>query len=147
VTVVGLGTPAAGDDGVGVAVIALLRADPPPGVELVAVRNAAPLVDLLDGRDVVLVDAVAGLGAPGTLRWLEPADLARVGAWSTHGVSVPHAIGLAEVLNGPDAARRLRILGVAIAHACPSMTLSDEVAAAVPLAAAEIRSLLEARDA
>jgi hydrogenase maturation protease len=139
--VVGLGQPAAGDDGVGIAIIEALRDDPPAGVELVALRDATPLVELLDGTPLLLVDAVVGL-PPGSLHRLSAAALASAALWSTHGMSVPDAIGLAEALAGPSAAARLRVLGIGIdPPAGPSFELSEAVRAAVPRAAEAVRTL------
>lgn len=138
---VGLGQPAAGDDGVGLVVIEALREDPPVGATLVALRDAAPLVDLLDGRPVLLVDALVGR-PPGTLWELSVADLRRERPWSTHGLSVPDAIGLAEAIHGPAAAARLQVLGLGIdPPAGPAWGLSPEVAAALPAALAAVRRL------
>ncbi|MCB9678940.1 MAG: hydrogenase maturation protease [Alphaproteobacteria bacterium] len=141
VTVVGLGQPAAGDDGVGCAIVESLHDDLPNGVQLVVLRDAAPLVELLDGRPVVLVDAVVGL-APGTLHRLTPAQLGQVRLWSTHGMGVTDALGLAEAIHGPGATARLAILGVGIDPPTgPSFTLSETVAGAIPTAIAEIHAL------
>jgi len=145
--VIGLGQPAAGDDGVGLAVLDALRGTPlPRDVELVAAPDASALVDLLAGADsVVLVDAVLG-GTPGAVLDLAPEDLARRGAptFSTHGISVPQAIELAQVLgDGPPPA--LRIVGVVVERpSAPGVGLSPAAAAAVPAAAARVRALLGA---
>jgi len=141
--VVGLGQPAAGDDGVGLAVLDALEAEAFDDVELVRLRDAAPLVDLLDGQPLLLVDAVVGGGEPGTLRWLGVDALARAPLWSTHGLSVAEAVGLATALHGAQVAAGLRILGVCIdPPSGPAFTLSPAVAAAVPLAAQAVHGHL-----
>lgn len=145
--VIGLGQLAAGDDGVGLAVLDALRAAPlPRDVELVAAPDASALVDLLAGADaVVLIDAVLG-GTPGAVLALSLEDLAQRGAptFSTHGLSVPQAIELALVLgNGP--APVLRIVGVVVERPSgPGVGLSPAAAAAVPAAVARVRALIGA---
>ena len=145
--VIGLGQPAAGDDGVGLAVLDALRATAlPRDVDLVTAPDASALVDLLAGADaVVLVDAVLG-GSPGAVLDLAPEDLAQRGAptFSTHGLSIPQAIELAQVLgDGPPPS--LRIVGVVVERPrAPGVGLSPAAAAAVPEAAARVRALLGA---
>jgi len=145
--VIGLGQAAAGDDGIGLAVLDALRTTALPGdVELVAAPDASALLDLLGGADaVVLVDAVLG-GSPGDVLDLAPEDLAQRGAptFSTHGLSVPQAIELAQVLgDGPPVA--LRIVGVVVERPnAPRVGLSPAAAAAVPAAAARVRALVGA---
>ncbi len=141
--VIAIGSPH-GDDAVGPAVVAELErlgAD----AELAFARDPAELVLLLEGQErVVLVDAVAGAGEPGTVLHLTPERLAAVARpISSHGLSVPRALELARALNG---ASRIDIVGVAIdaAQAAPGERpgLSAPVSAAVPKAAALVRSLL-----
>lgn len=144
--VIGLGQPAAGDDGVGIAVLERLRADGvPPGVELRRAVEPTALVELLTvDVPVVLIDAVAG-DTPGEVLELEPDDLAGRGAppYSTHGLDVERAIALARALE-PRLTPSLRIVGVAIARPPRLATgLSAAVSAAVPHAAARVRALLE----
>lgn len=143
--VIGLGQPAAGDDGVGVAVLDALRAaGAPDGVTLAHVADPAALVDLLAaGVPAVLVDAVAG-GAPGEVREVAPEDLAAgTAACSTHGLDVAQALALARALH-PGRARPVRIVGIGIARPSrPALGLSPAVAAAVPRAVARVRAMLE----
>ncbi len=136
--IVGLGQAAAGDDGVGLAVARALRAK---GVEAVELSDASGLIDLLTGGRVVLVDAVVDAGPPGTLLEVERDRIASVQACSTHALDVPTVIGLAEALNGPEAAAGLVLLGVAIAPPGLGFGLSEAVAAAVPAAAARAMEL------
>jgi hydrogenase maturation protease len=116
--VIGLGQRVAGDDGVGLAVLELLRARPlPDGVEVVAAADASALVDLLSGADaVIVVDAVLA-ARPGDVLDLDLAALASRAALpvSTHGLDVPQAIALAHVLHD-EIAPSIRVLGVAVAR-------------------------------
>jgi hydrogenase maturation protease len=140
--VVGLGHASGGDDGVGLAVLARLRAmSVPAHVELVEATEPSTLVSLLDGADpVVLVDAVVGTDDPGRILRLEPEMLQTpaLRLLSTHGVEVPQAIELARVLSPATVCKRIRIVGITIRRpGGPATTLSPDVAAAVPAAAAE----------
>jgi hydrogenase maturation protease len=143
--VIALGQAAAGDDGVGLAVLDELRAAPlPDDVELVRAADASALVDLLAGvRSAIVVDAVVGEHA-GAVRELAPAELAARAALpvSTHGLDVSQAIELARILHD-GAAPEVRIVGVVIERPRRLGTgLSPSAAAAVPAAAARIRELL-----
>ncbi len=101
VRVIGIGQAAAGDDGVGLAVIAELRQrGVPDGVELMNTAEDSALLGLLQTADrVVLVDAVLAT-PPGRVLQLTPKQLGerRSGRMSTHGMGVSQAIELARVL-------------------------------------------------
>ena len=143
--VIGLGQPAAGDDGVGLAVLERLRADGvPPGVELRRAIEPTALVELLTvDVPVVLIDAVAS-DTPGEVVELAPEELAGRGGppYSTHGLDVEQAIGLARALQ-PRLTPSLHIVAVGIARP-PRLEsgLSPAVAAAVPRAAERVRALV-----
>lgn len=140
--VIGIGQPAAGDDGVAWAVVEALRREPlPDGVALQCVREASALVPLLEGR-VVLIDAL--LADPGDIHLLDEHELdsAAMCRLSSHGISVPEAIGLARAL-GQDS--QLSIVGIGIAPPQPTPTLSPAVAAAVPAAVRAVLALLHTK--
>ncbi len=62
--VIALGQPAAGDDGVGLAVLEALRARNIEGVELCAVAEATAMIPLLEiTTPVIVVDAAVGAEA------------------------------------------------------------------------------------
>lgn len=143
--VIGLGQAAAGDDGVGFAVLDWLRRrGPRPGVELMAAREAGALVALLaTERRVIIVDAVVGGGAPGAVHTLGLDELARVGLTpiSSHGVGVAEVVALVALLGA--APPSVQMVAVSIARpARPVFGLSPAVAAAVPRAAARVLALL-----
>ena len=143
--VIGLGEPAAGDDGVGRAVLARLREDGVPlGVELLEVRDPSEIVPLLaGGAPVIVVDAIVG-ATPGEVLDLLPDDLAEQGALpvSTHGLGVLQAIELARVLNDAPASV-VRIVGIAIDRPTrQGAGLSPPVAAAVARATERVRALV-----
>ena len=98
--VIGLGNVLLGDDGFGPFVIELLRAryEFPQEVELLDLGTPGlGLVTYLHGHDaVVLVDVVAGAGAPGDVRIYEGDELTSMGACAR--VS-PHDPAVAEALS------------------------------------------------
>jgi len=145
--VIGVGEPAAGDDGVGRAVLERLReAGVPAGVDLVEVRDPTEIVRLLAGADpVIVVDAVLG-ARPGEVLDLLPGDLAAQSALavSTHGLGVLQAIELARVLHDPPEPA-VRIVGITIDRSTRhGEGLSPPVAAAVARATERVRALLGA---
>jgi hydrogenase maturation protease len=112
--------------------------------------DASVLLPLLEsGHRVVLVDAVAGGGPPGTVMQLDPAALGTGPTpLSSHGLGVAEAIALARRLYGDAAVARLAIVGIAIERpAAHAVGLSPAVAAAVDPAAALAAELVGAPDA
>jgi hydrogenase maturation protease len=133
--VIGLGTDARSDDGVGLDVVRALRQD--PGLEAEVVEGPGDLSRLLDlwsGRTfVVLVDAVRSGAAPGTIeRWdgLEATRLPSGIALSTHGLSLPDILHLARFLGRLPP--RLVVFGIEARETGPGTARSVEVRAAVP---------------
>lgn len=146
VRVIALGQAAAGDDGVGPAVLARLRADGVPAdVELRDVGDPSALVDLLQTpAPVVLVDAVLGERAGGIVD-VDPAALGARSAScvSTHGIDAGRAIALASAIAPEAMTPCLRIVGIIIDRPAVGRTgLSPAIAAAVPHAAARVRALV-----
>jgi hydrogenase maturation protease len=133
--VVGLGQPAAGDDGVGLVVAQTLVGR---GLEVRESTDATVLLALLEARRrVVLVDAVIA-GPPGAVLQLDAGALASGRApLSSHGLGVVEALALARTLYGTDLAADVAIVGISISPpAGPRAGLSPAVAAAVEPAAA-----------
>ena len=134
--VLGIGQTAAGDDGVGPAVARALAAR---GLAVCESADAFILLALLEaGHRVVVVDAVAGGGPPGTVLQLD-ADALAPGTplLSSHGIGVADAIALARTLYGDRALERLAIVGVAIDRpTVHAIGLSPAVAGAIGPAAA-----------
>lgn len=144
--VIALGQAAAGDDGVGLAVLEALRTrGVPAGVELVRAPEDVALVSLLETRaPVVIVDAVLGNPA-GEVLELAPAELARRGgrAVSTHGIGVPEAVELARALAPTAVTPSIRVVAVTIARpARYEQRLSPAVAAALPRAVERVLALV-----
>jgi hydrogenase maturation protease len=149
--VVGVGAALCGDDSVGLAVVARLRANGGPrGVSLHEVADPSALLNLLETDDaVVIVDAVVGPGPVGEVVQLDPDRLGAEGdrPASSHGFGVLRALALARAVFGGDAARDLRIVGVRIAPAVARGTpgLSPPVEAAVERAADVVRAEIALR--
>lgn len=143
--VIAMGQAAAGDDGVGFAVLDRLRHDGVAAdVELVRADEDAALVDLLRTRQaVVIVDAVLGVPT-GQVVDLQPDDLAAQGLTpvSTHGLGVVQAIALAHAVAADEITPTIRIVGITIERPDRyAQVLSPAVAAAVAPAAARVRAL------
>ncbi|MET9857529.1 hydrogenase maturation protease [Streptomyces sp. NPDC006450] len=150
--VAGIGNVFLGDDGFGVETLRALSAHPlPPGVEAVdfGVRGVHLAYQVLDGYDtVVLVDATALGGAPGTLYLIEVGEEdvgAPPGGAALDGpdMSPPTVLALLDTLAaGPraEAPRRVLVLGCEPACVEEGIGLSAPVADAVPQA---VRALLD----
>lgn len=149
--VIGIGQPAAGDDGVGHAVIdALAAMILPAGTEIVRARESSALVELYAGAArVIVTDALMSSGAPelapGTVHVLGADSLSRRGAVgvSSHGINAVRALDMARVLftDVPD-----DVWFVAVSIDAPTTYgygLSEPVARAVPLAARAIAELIQ----
>lgn len=144
--VVGLGS-SLGDDAVGWCAAALLAEGPLPAHVQVSCC-AAPATELLPllagaGR-VILLDAVAGAGVPGTLVHCAGAELQeRGGGASSHGVPVTELLALAAVLGMLPP--RVELWGVAIdadRPGCAAADPSPAVAAAVPELVRRVRDAI-----
>lgn len=144
--VVGIGQSVAGDDGVGLAVLAELgKRAVPEGTKLVRLADPMDLVSVLESAEpVVLVDAVLA-SPPGVVVELGLEELSRRASLSasSHGVGAARAIELARALAPSSGPARLRIIAVTIS--LPDryrVGLSPDVAAAVPKAADQVLRLL-----
>ena len=132
---VGIGQPAAGDDGVGLLVARALAVR---GHETRESADASILLTLLeDERRVVVVDAVVDGGVAGSVLQLDLGALASGPApLSSHGLGVAEALELARTLYGAQVVAGVQIVGIAIDHPTGAMLgLSPAVAAAVEPAA------------
>ena len=145
--VIGVGNRFASDDAAGLLAARAFSGRAPEGVDVLEHEGEpTALVEMWAGRRlVVIVDAMAGSGAPGTLRWFDattaPLPSAFSGA-STHAFSLPQAIlwqGLADfILVSEEAILQAMAWMLERAH-----TLA-EAAGAAPLAAAyQLRTQLQ----
>jgi hydrogenase maturation protease len=141
--VLGIGNLDRGDDAAGRAVVQLLRATPPDGVELVEQDGeATALLACLEGASTAFLIDACSSGAPvGTVRRLDvgkaPLPQAVFGL-STHGFGLAEAIELARALGQlPSNCVVYAIEGSVFEMGDP---LSPSVAAAVAAVAARLRS-------
>ncbi len=143
--VIGVGNVFRRDDGVGAAVIAELERREAVQASLIT-SDGEPtrLLDAWAGKELaVVVDAVlTDAPAPGRIvRTCLPADLAPAAA-STHGLGIPDALRLADVLGHRPG--RLVVFAVEAADVTLGLGLSPQVAAAVPAVAdCVVRELAE----
>lgn len=132
--VIGIGNSYRSDDGVGPAVLALLRTMNLPGVRLLECDgDCSALLEAWQGSDAVfLIDAVSSNAPPGTLYRFDlltqvlPRD---VSFQSTHAFGVAEALALGRVLNQLPA--RLTLYAIEGKCFATGTDLSDEVASAV----------------
>ncbi|UUU44444.1 hydrogenase maturation protease [Streptomyces sp. NBC_00162] len=151
--VAGIGNVFLGDDGFGVEAVRALSAHPlPDGVEVLdfGVRGVHLAYQLLDGYDtLVLVDATARGGAPGTLYLIEadgPGAAPQGGAvLDGHHMSPDAVLALLDTLcagTGTTPPRRTLVIGCEPASVEEGIGLSPPVAAAVPGAVRMVLDLL-----
>lgn len=148
-TVIGFGNLLMGDDAVGIHVIReLANLSLPPDVELVdgAVASFEALSDARGSAEIIVVDALAGGGQPGSLYRISPDDLgdvAATGNFSLHQFSLSEAIYLTKQL-GPMPP--MLIYGIEPGQLDLGLELSAPVEQAVKRAAALIASYLRGED-
>lgn len=132
--VIGVGNEFRRDDGVGPALIARLADAAPPGTTCV-ISDGEPtgLIEAWDGADlVVVVDAVVcEPPQPGRIhRTTADSPLLAAHSASTHGLGVPEAVRLAEVLG--RAPKQLVVFAVEAAEIGHGHELSEQVERALP---------------
>lgn len=133
--VLGLGNILLRDEGVGVRVVEAMQAlELAPDVELFDGATAGlDLLDVLaDRRKVIVIDAIEGDSAPGTVVRLRPEDLVPRSAQS---VSL-HEVGLLETLAVAGqlgiAPEEVIVIGIKPKDVSCGLTLSQEIARLVP---------------
>lgn len=143
--VAGIGNIFNGDDGFGSAVAQrLLAGSIPPGVHVedYGIRGMHLALDLLDGCDrLVLIDALAGDEAPGTLRVLQP-DPSRPGAspLDAHDMDPRSVLDMVAEMGG--AIGEVLVVGCQPASLDEGIGLSPVVAAAVDVAVRLVAELV-----
>jgi hydrogenase maturation protease len=147
IRLVGIGQPAAGDDGVGIAVVrAVGEHSWSKKLEIHETSDPLRLFEWMHQRcRIILVDAVIGKGQRGAVAWLSLEDLAGGSVYpvSSHGINVAQVLELGRVLAPRPAKPRISIIAVTIhVPSGQSYGLSSEVAAAVPKAVDLIRNFV-----
>jgi hydrogenase maturation protease len=131
-----------GDDAVGPAVARLLEGT--PGVDVVERADPSSLVELLGGRDlVVVVDAMVSGAEPGGVRVFETSDIprpVRFGGGGTHGIGVDEALELARLLDRLPS--RVVVVGIEVSGIGTGTGLSPEARAATTRAARVVGEIL-----
>jgi len=138
---IGVGNPFRGDDGVGIAVLQLIRPKIPSDVKVV--EETGDGVELLevwkDADRVILVDAVQSGAPPGTIHRID-ARSEKLPRWfshsSTHAFGIAEAIELARTMNELPAS--VIIYGIVGLDFSAGTALSPEVAQVVPKAAQQV---------
>jgi hydrogenase maturation protease len=153
IAVIGIGNSWRNDDAAGLIVSRSLAAELPEGVRLLEHEGEPTgLLDLWEKVDAaVLVDAVRGAGAPGSVHRFDASDgvlPAAFAAGSTHSFSLSAAIELARAL--ARIPRRLVVVAIEGKDFEAGAELTSDVAAAVESAAdavlAEVDELLGSTD-
>lgn len=149
-TIIGMGNPDMGDDGVGVRVAELVQEEARRGTwrkvpQVVAAGGDAVLAGacIAEDTDVLLVDAVNMQAEPGQWRVFSAREalLCREpAAGSTHTLSLSAVIEMARALGYTE---RLRILGVQVGDVRPGRFLSPQVARCMPAILTRIREEAE----
>jgi hydrogenase maturation protease len=147
--VLGLGNPLLTDDGVGLVLLDALRAAGPWGgdVELVdgGTWGLSLLPVLADHARVLVLDAVRAGADPGTVLRGGGADIPRLYRFplSPHQIDLAEVLGAAELLGAVP--EHVEVVGVQPASVDgPCLTLTRDVAAAVPRALGEAMAVLAA---
>ncbi|MFP3883028.1 MAG: hydrogenase maturation protease [Actinomycetota bacterium] len=132
--VIGVGNPARGDDGAGVAVAERMN---PRGLTATAPFQ---LVELWEGSDdVVVIDAARSGGRPGTIHRFEVGSQALptgVLGGSTHAIGVAEVVELARAMDRLPA--RLTVYGIEVGEMSQGGALSPVVEVAVGAVVAEV---------
>ncbi|SDM52824.1 hydrogenase maturation protease [Geoalkalibacter ferrihydriticus] len=133
-SIIGLGNPLMGDDGVGIAVVErLARLTLPADVEVLdGGTGGITLLHLMEGATrVIFVDAVEMGRAPGAIGCfdLNQVDAAEQGALSLHETGLPQVLALGREL-GP--LPEMLLVGVQPACVAPGTILSPRVTDALP---------------
>lgn len=137
---IGVGNHDRGDDSIGPLVADAVQSRTDRVIAIDREGDLAVLPLLWDrGDDVLIVDACRSRNPVGTLRLIDPEDLAESIGLSTHGMSVAEAIELARRLDRMP--NRLRLLGVAgrrFGHESMSPELRDAFPSVVDAVLAEL---------
>jgi hydrogenase maturation protease len=152
VLVAGVGNIFLGDDGFGPEVVRHLRSpEQPPLPEPVrlvdyGIRGLHLSYDLLEGYSaLIIVDTMPGDGKPGEIRvvTVDPDDVAASDGSDPHGMDPVAALSGLPSLGG--ALPPTYVVGAQPASLEEGIGLSDPLRAAVPVAGAVVRELLDAR--
>ncbi|MBV5273893.1 MAG: HyaD/HybD family hydrogenase maturation endopeptidase [Lamprocystis purpurea] len=146
VLVIGLGNLLVGDEGLGVQVLRRLETDYGFDPAVTLVDGGTSGLDLLplfaDYRRILLIDAVAGEGPPGSVTVLRDEAILRVLSQklSVHHLGVTDVLALAQLLGYPAA--EIVLVGVVPAELGLGLQLSPTVARSVPAIIEQLGAVL-----
>ncbi|HIE50368.1 MAG TPA: hydrogenase maturation protease [Armatimonadetes bacterium] len=146
VVVLGVGNLLLRDEGIGVHLARALQAEPlPKGVEVIDGGTAAwEALDFVRATDwLIILDAVRGGGAPGTVYRFRPEDvlLREPPMFSLHQLDLWQALQMAELLGRRP--REVRILGIEPKEIGWGLDLSEELQRRWPLILERVREEIE----
>jgi hydrogenase maturation protease len=139
--IIGVGNPFRSDDGVGIAVLQLIRSKIPADFKVVEeTGDGTELLEAWQGADrVILVDAVQSGAPPGTIHRID-ARAEKLPSWfsrsSTHAFGIAEAIELARAMNELPAS--VIIYGIVGLDFSAGTDLSPEVGQVVSKAAQQV---------
>jgi len=141
INIVCVGNALHGDDGLGEVVFDTLSQQAlPDGVQLIRMPFMGPdALSCFEGcQRVLVVDALQGFGAPGTVHRLSPEQVAEETSPLSHGVGL--GTWLAQLPEWIDDVPQIEVIGVEAASMTPfSPGLSDAVSAAVEQLCATVK--------
>jgi hydrogenase maturation protease len=146
VSLIGIGNPQRGDDGVGWAFVDHVADTLPPGAMAHKIPgDATALLEAFQHSPCIwVIDAVHSGAPPGTLHWLDAHTGPLPAEWfssvSTHDFGLAEAVELARTLDQLPPA--LHILGIEGSNFEPGTTLSVPVRQALPAAIVQWREKL-----
>lgn len=145
VTVLGIGNPIMGDDGIGCAVLARLTQAPREGVCYIdgGTSGMELLPDILDSRRLIVIDALKQPLPAGEVVVLRGDQIPRL----LSSQLSPHQVGLLDLLSAarllgqePEA---ISVVGIVAAHVELSVDMTPEVAASMEQAVALVQEEIE----
>jgi hydrogenase maturation protease len=146
--VIGLGQALRGDDGLGPAVITALRKQGFDRADLVQVdSDLLDLLDLWQGRETIIVDAVRSGREPGAIIEFDALNerLPAARTASSHAIDLATAIELGRALD--QLPRSLWLIGVEAEHVTFGTPFSEHVLHVIASAATRVRVRLTATSA
>jgi hydrogenase maturation protease len=144
VLIAGVGNVFCGDDGFGCAAVRQLARGPiPSGVTVIdfGIRSVHFAFELLEPFDLVIIlDAIAKGGTPGTLYLIEPDDDATRPAGNAHAMDVGAALAMAREMGAKPG--RLLFVGCEPCDVSERFGLSAPVQSVIPSAIELVRDVL-----
>jgi hydrogenase maturation protease len=142
--IIGVGNPFRGDDGIGSAIIKILRTENSQNFVLVdgGTDGLALLDQLAEYEKAIIIDAVQMLEIPGIVKSFTPAEAKikiKSDVLSTHGFGLAEMLKLADELNIKT---KITIIGIQPKNIDFGEGLSDEIKTQIP----QILKLIKQRD-